>query len=196
MNKKKTQTASAAGEIAAQVCQRIRQLRSERSWSLERMAAASGVSRSMISQIEREEANPTLAVTLKIAHAFEMSLGELVESPGNASPIEVIRANDEQFVFRADADCRIRTLSPLHLEKDVEFYEVRLRPDGELRSAAHFKGTREFLTIQKGRVRVESGDRLVELAPGDSASYRADLAHAIVNTGRGEAVFFLVVNYA
>ena len=193
---KKEQASGVAREIAAQVCQRIRQLRAERGWSLETLSAASSVSRSMISQIERGEANPTLAVTLKIAHAFDMSLGELVESPVNASPIEVIRASDEQFVFRSDSDCRIRTLSPLHLEKDVEFYEVRLHPDGELRSAAHFKGAREFLTLQKGRVRVHSGDSEVKLSPGDSASYRADLAHAIVNTGRGEAVFFLVVNYA
>ncbi|MFT5131160.1 MAG: transcriptional regulator with XRE-family HTH domain, partial [Rhodothermales bacterium] len=180
MAKKGEQAAGEAREIAAQVCKRIRELRGERGWSLETLSASSSVSRSMISQIEREEANPTLAVTLKIAHAFDMSLGELVASPDNAAPIDVTRADDEQFVFRADTDCRIRTLSPLHLEKDVEIYELRLYASGELRSAPHFKGTREFMTLQKGRVRVHSGDSVVTLAPGDSASYRADLAHSII----------------
>jgi len=86
-------------------------------------------------------------------------------------------------------------LSPLNLEKDVEFYEVRLNEGGALRSAAHFEGTREFITVQKGRVRVQSGDDAEELDPGDSSSYRADVPHALVNVGRGAAVIFLVDIY-
>lgn len=174
---------------------RVKQLRGERGWSLEALANASGVSRSMLSEIEREQANPTLAVTLRIARAFGLALGELLELPGAASTITVIRAEDHTFHYRSDKDCRIRTLSPLNLEKDVEFYEVRLQPQGVLRSAPHFEGTREFLTVQKGAVRVESGRDTEDLAAGDSASYRADVAHAIVNGGKTEAVLYLIVIY-
>ena len=174
---------------------RVKHLRAARGWSLEALGAASGVSRSMLSQIERERANPTLAVTLRIARAFGMSLGDLLEMPGAASSVTVIRAGDRAHHYRSDASCRIRTLSPLNLEKDVEFYEVRLEPGGALRSAPHFEGTREFLTVQKGRVRIESGNDAEELGVGDSVSYRADVPHAILNTGKGEAVTFLVDIY-
>ena len=174
---------------------RLKHLRAARGWSLEALAHASGVSRSMLSQIEREQANPTLAVTLRIARAFGLSLGELLEAPGAGSAITVIRADDHAFHYRSDKDCRIRTLSPLNLEKDVEFYEVRLQPGGALRSSPHFEGTREFLTVQKGRVRVESAADAEELGPGASASYRADVAPAIINAGRSEAVVFLIVIY-
>lgn len=174
---------------------RLKKLRADRGWSLDNLADASGVSRSMLSQIERDQANPTLAVTLRIARAFEMSIGELVEHPGASSGVSVIRAVDRAYHFRSDEHCKIRTLSPLHLEKDVEFYEVQLRPGGELRSAAHFEGTREFLTVEKGRVRIESGADSETLERGDSASYRADIPHAIVNAGRHEAVLFLVNIY-
>jgi transcriptional regulator with XRE-family HTH domain len=174
---------------------RVKQLRGERGWSLEALANASGVSRSMLSEIEREQANPTLAVTLRIARAFGLALGELLELPGAASGINVIRADDHTFHYRSDKDCRIRTLSPLNLEKDVEFYEIRLQPQGALRSAPHFEGTREFLTVQKGLVRVESGQDQQELGTGDSASYRADVSHAISNSGRTEAIMFLIVIY-
>ena len=195
--KKKTETASAgpAEAISKHLGARVKQLRGERGWSLEQLAAASGVSRSMLSQIEREEANPTLAVTLRIAQAFAMNLGDLIEMPGATSAVSVIRAEDHAFHYRSDKFCRIRTLSPLKLEKDVEFYEVQLQPGGALRSAAHFAGTREFLTVQKGQVRVESAADQETLNPGDSASYRADVPHAIVNTGKGEAVIFLVDIY-
>ena len=174
---------------------RVRHLRSARGWSLEALANASGVSRSMLSQIEREQANPTLAVTLRIARAFGLSLGELLEMPGAASSVTVIRADDHTYHYRSDKDCRIRTLSPLNLEKDVEFYEILFQAGGALRSAPHFEGTREFLTVQKGRIRVESGGDAEELHPGDSSSYRADVPHAIVNSGKRDAAVYLIVIY-
>src|SRR5258706_7469664 len=124
-----------------------------------------------------------------------MSLGDLVETPGATSSINVIRSNDHAYHYRSDKDCVIRTLSPLNLEKDVEFYQVQLNEGGALRSAAHFEGTREFLTVQKGRIQVASGSDLEKLNPGDSGSYRADVPHAIVNIGRGAATVFLVVIY-
>jgi transcriptional regulator with XRE-family HTH domain len=187
--------AKPAESIHRDLGSRLKHLRAARGWSLEALATASGVSRSMLSQIEREQANPTLAVTLRIARAFGLSLGELLEAPGAGSAITVIRADDHAFHYRSDKDCRIRTLSPLNLEKDVEFYEVRLQPGGGLRSSPHFEGTREFLTVQKGRVRIESAADAEELGPGASASYRADVAHAIINVGKSEAVVFLIVIY-
>lgn len=174
---------------------RIKQLRASQGWSLQALAAASGVSRSMLSQIERNQANPTLAVTLRIAQAFGMRLGELLEEPEAASTVTVIRADDHTFHYRSDKDCRIRTLSPLNLEKDIEFYEIQLNPGGGLRSAPHFRGTREFITVQKGSIRVQSGADTEMLGRGDSANYRADVAHALINAGKGEALIFLVVVY-
>jgi transcriptional regulator with XRE-family HTH domain len=184
-----------ADAVSRHLGKRVKQLRTERNWSLEALAAASGVSRSMLSEIEREQANPTLAVTLRIARAFGLPLGEMLEMPGAVSAVTVIRANDHTYHYRSDKDCRIRTLSPLNLEKDVEFYEVQLQPGGALRSSPHFEGTREFLTVQKGRVRVESAGDVEDLEPGDSASYRADVPHALINIGKGEAAVFLVDIY-
>src|SRR6476661_1153344 len=63
------------------VGRRVKKLRQERGWSLEELAASSGVSRSMLSEIERERANPTLTVTFRIARAFNMTLQDLI---GNA----------------------------------------------------------------------------------------------------------------
>ena len=184
-----------ADMISRHFGRRLRQLRTERGWSLETLAGSSGVSRSMISQIEREQANPTLAVTLRIAQAFGMSLAELVDAPGAAASVTVIRRDDRAHHYHSDEHCHIRTLSPLNLEKDVEFYELRLEPGGALRSAPHFQGTREYLTIAHGDVRVESAGDTDTLHTGDSASYRADVPHAIINAGSGEALAFLVVIY-
>lgn len=195
--KRKTSIPEASPEaINENLGKRVKKLRGDRGWSLEELATASGVSRSMLSEIEREKANPTLTVTFRIARAFGLTLQELIESAEtSASKIQVIRASDRAQVYRSDKQCEIRTLSPLNLEKDVEFYQLSLRPGGALRSQPHFEGTREFLTVEEGSVRIESDQDTDELTKGDSGTYRADVPHAIVNTGKADALVFLVVIY-
>ena len=182
--------------VSKYVCGQIKQLRKRRGWTLEQLAEFSGVSRSMLSQVERGAANPTLTVAFRIAKAFDVSLGDLVDGATKRPIIEVIRGNDQASVFRDDAKCRIRTLSPLNLEKDVEFYELTLHPGECLQSAAHFAGTREFLTVQQGKVEVLSGGESVEIKKGDSVQYMADVDHSITNIGKGDAILFLVDIYA
>ena len=183
------------GGAGAALGDRVKELRGRKGWTLDELSAACGVSRSMLSQIERNGVNPTVAVALRIAQAFGIALGSLVEAPAVAAKIEVVRADDRSTHFRSDKDCRIRTLSPLHLEKDVEFYEIRLRPGGALRSAPHYSGTREILSVHQGSVRVSSGGGTQELGAGDSAHYPADVPHEIVNIGRDAVIAYLVDLY-
>ena len=161
------------------VGRRVKKMRNDRGWSLEELAQISGVSRSF-----------------RIARAFGLSLQELISSVETAPPkIQVIRSRDRGQVFRSDRQCEIRTLSPLNLEKDVEFYEVTLRPGGALRSQPHFEGTREFLTVEDGLVQLESDGATETLGKGDSGTYPADVPHAIINAGPADALVFLVVIY-
>jgi transcriptional regulator with XRE-family HTH domain len=183
--------AGPGGTLGSDLAARVRALRTQRGWSLKGMSDLCGVSRSMLSQIERGEANPTVAVALAIATAFNISLDELV-APDQHSPLEVIHADDPHYVYRSDDACRIRTLSPLNSQRQLEFYEITLQPDGALRSAAHFTGTREHLTVQRGRVRVEAGRHASDLRAGDSIAYPADVPHAIVNIGRRPASVYLI----
>src|SRR5512139_1776156 len=94
--------AAPADAISRHLGGRMKQLRGERGWSLEALGNASGVSRSMLSQIEREEANPTLAVTLRIARAFGLELGELLQTGAASSKVTVIRADDHAYHYRSD----------------------------------------------------------------------------------------------
>lgn len=188
-------TIDSADHASQRLCRRVVELRQQNNFTLEQLASASGVSRSMLSQIERGQANPTLAVTFRIAQAFGLSIGELVDDPSARSTMEVIHGSDPHNLFRDDEECQIRTLSPLHMEKNIEFYELRLKPGCALTSAAHFEGTRELFTVGQGSASVEAGETLCELGAGDSAHYRADIEHCIRNTGDEELRGYLVVTY-
>ena len=182
--------------IAQVLCEKVKGLRKERDWTLENFAVISGVSRSMLSQIERGKANPTLAVACKIAQAFSISVGELVDQPWTSSAIEVIRREDPAFLYRNDSQCKIRTLSPLNMEKNIEFYELSINLNAQLDSAPHFEGAREFITVEKGSIEIVAGADKSTLNEGDSAHYRGDIRHNIKNIGDIEAVCFLVVSYS
>jgi len=185
-----------SNDPASQVlCERVTDLRQRNNFTLDQLAAASGVSRSMLSQIERGQANPTLAVTFRIAQAFGMSIGELVDDPAATSTIEVVHGNDPNNEFRADGEVKIRTLSPLHMEKNVEFYELVIAPGASLISSPHFDGTRELLTIASGAAHLTAGETTRELGEGDSAHYRADVAHSIANNSIESLRAYLVVTY-
>lgn len=176
---------------------RVLMLRQEHNWSLEVLSEKSGVSRSMLSKIERGNVNPTLALTIRIARAFGLGLSELVQDqPEEVKGIHVIRSDDEQYHYRSDDHCRIKTLSPLHLEKEIEFYEMIISEGASLSNPGHYAGTREFISLTQGRLQISSDEDSEELCAGDSAGYRADCPHEIKNIGDREAKAFLVVIYS
>lgn len=172
---------------------RLKQQRKHQQLTLEQLAQQSGVSRSMLSQIERGQANPTLAIACRIAQALNISIVELVEEPWTQPSIEVVKYDDPQAVYRADKNCTLRTLSPLDNEQAAEFYCLQLAPQGELKSTPHFKSTKEMLTVNQGEVMVIAGSDSQTLKAGDTAHYQADQNHRIVNIGDQEAILYLVV---
>src|SRR2546423_7568102 len=98
----KKSTSSNSDGIGDSLCRRVRELRRKKAWTLEELSAASGVSRSMLSEIERGNANPTLAVAFRIAGAFSIYLRGLVDVPANPpGKIDVIRAADPAYPYRS-----------------------------------------------------------------------------------------------
>ena len=174
---------------------RLRALRTSRSLTLEQLSAAAGVSKAMLSQIEQDKVNPTVAVMLKIATALDLSISDLVDAPHRSNIMRIVPASDDRYTFRADPACTIRTLSPLNMEKNIEFYRITLEHGAAMASESHFPGTEEFLFVSKGRLRVITGEEQAEIGRGDSVHYRADVPHSIENIGRGRVEAYMIAHY-
>ena len=175
--------------------QHLKVHRNARGLTLDQLSRAAGVSKAMLSQIEQDNVNPTVAIILKIADALHIGIGELVDQATQKNILRLIPADDAHYTFRADQTCSIRTLSPLALEKNIEFYQVSLAPKGELKSEAHYAGTEEFLHLAKGKISITSGTETTSLAKGDSIHYRADVPHAIKNLSNQSVEAYLIVHY-
>ncbi|MEO7495300.1 MAG: XRE family transcriptional regulator [Massilia sp.] len=172
----------------------LQRLRLARGLTLEDLSRIAGVSKSMLSQIEREKANPTIAITWRLANALGVAIGELLS--GESRPAETIRvvdAHETPTLPGAHAGYVLRILGPMDLAGKYEWYELTLAPGGALESQAHDPGTCEHLTVLHGTIEVEVGDSTKKVKLGGTARYAADQQHVIRNPGKTEAKALLVV---
>ncbi len=170
----------------------LRSARKARGLSLDAVAKLSGVSRSMVSQIERGESSPTVATLWNLTQALQVDFAGLLEGRPEAG-IEVIRAAAAPVIGGHGEGLRIRILSPAETAGEHEVYELGFSAAGKLLSEPHSPGCREHLTVIEGHLRVRSGEEEAALGPGDTARYAADRAHAIWAEGQGGARAILIV---
>ena len=173
-------------------------LRQSRALSLDELSRMAGVSKSMLSQIERAQANPTVAVVWRLANALGVPLAELLGSapPAAAPAMGFVPAHGAPSLRSPDGLCELRILGPIELAGQFEWYALTVQPGGALESTAHEDGTREHLTVQSGVLEVSTGSESQRLKPGETARYAADRPHAIRNPGKTGASAWLVVVHA
>lgn len=180
-----TELESPPSDLDLRVANRLKSLRTTRGFTLDELAKRSGVSRSMISFIERAESSPTARVLDKIAASLGVSLASLFmddECP-DASPVSHY---DEQFEWRDPETGYIRrNVSPPGFPSPIELTEVVLPPatrvayDGIPRSAVVY----HQIWILAGRIEVAWGDDVYPLAAGDCLALEVNRPMAYRNAG-------------
>lgn len=182
---------TARSDIHDRLAAALREARRARGLSLDAVARLSGVSRSMVSQIERGESSPTVATLWNLTQALQVDFAGLLE--GRADPgIEVTRAAAAPVIQGHGQGVAIRILSPPETAGRHEVYDLAFRPGGDLTSDPHSPGCREHLTVIEGALTVTSGDEAERLGPGDTARYRADRPHAIrAEAGAARAILIV-----
>ena len=173
----------------------LQSLRLSAHLSLDELARRSGVSKSVLSQIERDRTNPTLGTLWRLASALGVEIEDLLRTKSVAANISVLDEHSTPVLMSSDRRCTIRILGPLELTGRVEWYEMRFEPRGALVSEPHEPGAVEHLTVLEGQLEVEIGrhrDRAL-MGRGQTARYRADQAHAIRNPFDQRAVAIVIV---
>ena len=181
--------------ILTQLPARLKAARTAQGLSLDAVAKLSGVSRSMVSQIERGESSPTIATLWNLTRALQVDFAGLLDSAPTPAQIEVLRAAEVPTINNLGSGCRIRILSPPEEAGKHEVYELLIDAGGMLDSQPHTRGAREHLTVSQGTVELRRGDAVGSVHAGDTARYPADVPHRIAATD-GPVRAFLVVQDA
>jgi transcriptional regulator with XRE-family HTH domain len=190
----------AADQLAAAVDHgfgvRVRSVRRRRGLTLDDLAAAAGVSRATLSNIERGEHSPSLAAATKVARALGVSLAQLLEDV-DRRPVMVLE-HGQRLVFHDPATGIERELlSPAFAGRGIEFIRATMPPGAATDDLPPYQpAVDKFLLVEQGSLRVVVGETPYLLAEGDSFYFRADAAHRFENAGETVCRYVAVLDYA
>lgn len=171
--------APAPSDLTAALSQRLRWLRTERGLSLRAVASVAQVSPSLLSQIERGEASPSLLSLVAIADAIGVRPGYLLEDPGRPEERSPVVRRDQRRVID-DRLCRREYL--MHLDDPyLEVAELQLPPGGMSRPALAAHSGRDYGVVLEGSAVVELSAQRERLDDGDYMAFDAAVPHRIVN---------------
>jgi len=171
--------AAGASAVSGQLGKTIQRLRKAYNLSLSELAEQSGVAKSIISQIERNETNPTLATIWRLSQALDVSMERVLASVEEEPFIEKSTRVDTPVVMSEDGKCRLTIIGWIKTVEWLQWDDFHGEPGGVLESDPHQRGSLESLSILAGEVEVEVGGLLERASAGETLRYRCDRPHAI-----------------
>ena len=184
MARQKRQPCAETDALSEKLGKTILRLRTADKMSLGDLSESSGVAKSMISQIEKNETNPSLATLSRLSQALGTSV-EAIVSQGNdgSSLVQKTSVQDTPLLTSEDGLCELRIIGSIDTVQWVQWYDFRAKPGGILESSPHPDGSVENLTILSGEVQVDVEDESWTARAGETLRYRADRPHKVTNIG-------------
>jgi transcriptional regulator with XRE-family HTH domain len=175
-----------------EIAGRLRLERDARGWTLANLAARSGVSRAMISTIERGEASPTATVLVRLAGAFDLTLGGLIaRAEGDAD--RLVRAAD-QSVWRDPASGYLRRQVFERTDHPIELVRVELPGGARVgMPAVSYARIRQVVWVVEGELVIEEGGVRRELAAGDCLGFGPPADTTFVNASVTTCAYLVIV---
>ena len=180
-------------DISLRTGRTVKRQREAAGLSLRMLATRSGISSSMISDIERGAKSPTVITVVRLAQALGVSAATLID--GGTDPATRIRILRRDHAAGGEHPTTWKSLGPAAPGSRIEFVRFQIPPATILGpSAAHAPGTVEHMHVAAGTVRVTVGDETADMFAGDSCTCRTDVPHGIENPHpTAEALIYLIV---
>ncbi len=175
------------------VAENLKRLREQRKMSLDMAAKVSGVSKSMLGQIERGDVNPTISTVWKIANGFKVPFTELVSRP--EAEHEVIHKGMVQPLLEDEGHYRNYPVFLYDSRRRFDMLNIELDPGSVLQAEPHPENTQEFLMIFSGELEVEAAGEILRTGEGGAIRFRADCPHRYHNPGEEICRLSMVVYY-
>ncbi len=179
-DKQKALDAGALG-VSGQLGRTVQRLRKAYNLSLSDLSEQSGVAKSIISQIERNETNPTLSTIWRLAQALDVSIARVLQGAQDEPFIEKSSRGDTPILLSGDGKCRLAIIGWIKTVEWLQWYDFSANPGGVLESDAHQRGSVECLSVLEGELEVEVAGVVETARAGETLRYRCDCPHVIRN---------------
>ena len=170
----------------------LKKERKQKGWSLDKTAQATGVSKAMLGQIERQESSPTIATLWKIATGLNCSFSSFIVSGNNVAEGAAPFSGDNGFSH--DPNMKVKTLFSWSPVSRIETFEITLLNKHEQLSTPHQPGVLEHIHVVSGGIEVLQGEQWYEVKAGEQFLLHADLPHGY-RDHIGKSIFIDVIYY-
>ncbi|MBU2431618.1 MAG: XRE family transcriptional regulator, partial [Proteobacteria bacterium] len=156
----------------------LKLLRKNKGLTLEDVSNISGVSKSMLSEIERGATNPTILVLWKIAQGLKIPLTKLIEEEEKEY---LVVKKDENKLMSEDEKLNIFSIFPYYEPHRSEVYKIEMAGFSKLSNDGHMNGVDEIIFVMEGKVKMVLGSSETELQKGDAIRFNGEISHGFIN---------------
>ncbi len=180
-------------DIQKNMCRNIKNIREQKKITLDSAAKLTGVSRSMLAQIEKGEVNPTISILWKIANGYKVSFTSLIKCDDSSL---LIKSEEVVPLIESDEKYINYPAFPFQEDKQFETYRIEIKKGGYLQAQPHLDGAEEYITVFDGEVEITADSEAFQLKRGDSLHFKANVAHSYKNTGTTTAYLSMIIYYS
>ena len=173
--------------------EKLKNLRTTRTLSLDDVSALTGVSKPMLGQIERGQSIPTVTTLWKIATGLKTPLSFFLE--GQRAEYTVVSPDQANVILGDNGKMRAYPLFTYDPVRSVETFYIEFDPDCSHSSDKHNDGVEEHIFVLRGTLRLVLGDKTVDVGEKQAVRFRADIPHAYQNLSGSECAVYNTIFY-
>lgn len=166
---------------------KIKKIRLKKNMSIAELAEKSDLSPGLISQIERNTVNPSIASLWKLTNGLDISIGSLFEEEKTYEPNPVVRKNNRKKMFISNSNAVYELLSP-DLNRKIEFLYITIQPNSNNNKDLVSHEGEECGIVLKGKLMVKTDKEDYILEEGDSIYFNSTIPHRYINIGDEECI--------
>jgi transcriptional regulator with XRE-family HTH domain len=181
-----------ATDITGAVARTFQALRTERGWSLDQLAARSGVSKGVLVAVEQGRSNPSLGTLARISDAFGVPVTRLVEISDEPT-VRISTVNSARVLWHGPSGGSGTIVAATDPPWAVELWRWEVMPGESFGGDAHAPATREMVWVTAGMLTLTVAGEQREVGPDESARFSGGLPHAYANHATGPVRMTMVV---
>ena len=177
----------------AAISRNLKKIRENRKLSLDKLSDLTGVSKSMLRQIETGRSSPTIATIWKIANGLKVSFTSLLRK--ETIDIQVKSFTREKPLTAQGEQYRLFPLIPFEPEQSFETYYIEIDPGVVFAGEPHEGNVYEYVFVTKGALRIHVNDQDYDIKENQFLQFQASQPHQYTCTGRKTATAIMQISY-
>jgi transcriptional regulator with XRE-family HTH domain len=181
-----------SSDLSATLARTLQALRAERGWSLDQLAARSGVSKGVLVSLEQARSNPNLATLARISDAFGLPVTRLIDTPAGPS-VRITGPGEARTLWHGPAGGTGTIIAATEPPWAAELWRWTVQPGESFGGDAHAPATRELAWVEAGTLTLTVAGAQYQVGPGQCARFPGSLPHSYANDGSTPVELTMVV---